>query len=288
MAAAAVAAITIVACGRLSGIPPGGTAIVSPPASALVPWQGFPADQHPRPIVWLGNFSPTNGFSTGDGKIALMCSRFALGSPLPKNLPNHAVATWTDGTKGSYPGISAADALAAISRAKTDMPASQCTATPPLVISGARLGTFDFYTDRGKAHMTAWLFSAMGANGELAYPALAPTAFWKGGMVVQPGNGAAAVSANGRSLTWTFFGAPDTSGACGADYKGVVAESATAVAVALQEISHTTPGSQIACPAIAQERSVTVTLANPLGGRVVVDAAGNAVSVCPAPFHRGC
>ena len=284
LAAGAVAVLSIVACGPAPG---GATPVVSPPTSALVPWQGFPASQHPRPIVWLGNASPANGFDPGDAKIAFFCGKFTLGSTLPKNLPSPAVATWTDGARATYAGISAAGALAAIARAASGMSASDCAAVAPLVVSAARLGTFDFDTDRGKARMTAWLFTAAGASGEVAYPALAQTAFWSGGMSVQSSKGGAGLSADGLSLTFTFEGSPDVPGPCGADYKGVVAESSAAVAVAVQEISHAGPN-DIACPAIAQERSVTVILASPLGGRVVVDASGDAVTVCPEASAKAC
>ena len=165
---------------------------------------------------------------------------------------------------------------------------SQCNAIPPLVINAARLGTFDFETDRGKAKMTAWLFTATGVNGELAYPAIVASAFWTGGMMAQAGNGSAAISVDGSSLTFTFYGAPAEPGPCGADYKGVVAESRNAVAVAMQAIPHAAPNENVACPAVAQERVVTVTLASPLAGRVLVDASGYAVPVCLAALKGIC
>src|SRR6267378_161974 len=112
LAAAAVAALSMIACGKGTG---GGTPVVTPPASALIIWQGFPAGQQPRPIVWIGNSSP-NGFSTDGGKIAAMCSKFALGSTLPKSLPGQTTVIWPDGTKAIYSGITAAQALAAMSR----------------------------------------------------------------------------------------------------------------------------------------------------------------------------
>src|SRR5438093_1369076 len=145
----AMVALSAIGCGS----PGSGTVpIVTPPNSALVSWQVFPAGQYPRPIVWLANYSPANGFSSGDGKIALM-----------------------------------------------------------------------------------------------------PGACWKGGLVSQSGNGGAGVSTDGRSLVWGFAGTPSVAGPCGADYKGVVAESPSAVAVALQVIPHASPGDLVACPAIAQE-----------------------------------
>ena len=280
-----LAAFTALACGQAPSLV---TPIASPPSAALVPWEAFGADHHPRPIVWLGNGSPENGFGTNEGKIAAMCSRFVLKGSLPKNLPPQAVATWTDGTTASFAGTSAGEAFAAMSRPNPEMVAADCAYVPPLVINAVRLGTFDFLTDRGTAQMTTWLFRAIGVNGEFAYPALPPSAFWKGGMTAPSGNGGATVSADGLSLTWSFGGAPENAGPCGADYKGLVAESHTAVAVSVQAFPHASPGAPIACPAIAQMRSVTVKLTSPLGGRVVVDSSSAAVTVCPAALQRGC
>jgi len=59
-----------------------------------------------------------------------------------------------------------------------------------------------------------------------------------------------------------------------------VTERSCAIAVTIQATSHATPGDLIACTAIAAERSVTVKLSQPLGGRVVADVDGKAVAVC--------
>ena len=39
---------------------------------------------------------------------------------------------------------------------------------------------------------------------------------------------------------------------------------------------------------VEQERTVTVGLQAPLGGRIVVDAGGYVVPVCPAAVGAGC
>jgi hypothetical protein len=281
-----LSALTVFACGQVPG-GGGRTPIVSPPVSALVLWQGFPADKNPRPIVWLGNSSP-NGFSSDGGKIAAMCSKFVLGSALPKNLASQAIASWVDGTKVVAKSISAAQAMTLMAKPAPGMAASDCASVNPLVISSAHLGSFEFDTDRGKAKMTAWLFGATGVMGEFAYPALAPTAFWKGGLTGTSAGYGATLGADGRSLTYRFWGSPDRPGPCGAAYKAVLAESTSAVAIALQVIPNAAPGAPVACDAMAQERFVEVQLASSLGGRVVVDAAGEAIAVCPGSLSKGC
>jgi hypothetical protein len=157
-----------------------------------------------------------------------------------------------------------------------------CATVKPLVITGARFAKSEYVTDRGTAQIDSWLFSVRGVSGELSYPALAASAVWNADMTRGLPDRGSVVSSDGRTLTFSFYGAPSEPGPCGADYKGVVAESNVAVAIALQETSHAQPGVPVACDAIAQFRSVDVTLASVLGGRVVLDADGNVTPVCPS------
>jgi hypothetical protein len=275
----ATMAVALAACGQFGSSAAVPTPI-SPPTGALTAWASFPAGAQPRPIVWLANPSPANGYGTGANKLAAYCYKYAISSTLPPTAPATGSVLWPDGTSATFPGISAADALADLATPRTPVQDPQCSSYPPVVISGARLGSFVFVTDRGKALMNAWLFSAIGVDGELAYPAIAPDAFWTGGQLANYGNNSAVLSVDGRSLTYTFYGAPSDPGPCGADYRAVVAESRSAVAIALQEMPHATSGS-VACPAVAEQRSVVVALIQTLGGRVVIDALGNVLLVCP-------
>jgi hypothetical protein len=274
---AAVLLVLVAACGALpgSGAPPA----VSPPTAALAAWQSFPADRVPRPIVLLARgFSPSVHGFPGGGKIAAICNKFALGGQLPTEVPAQALATWPDGTNVTYLAISATDAYNAMSNAPTAQ--TGCDSVAPLVVTGARFADSTVETDRGSAQMSSWLFTATGVDGELSYPALPSSAFWdnKGS-----GSGSGAtVSRDGLMLTIGFYGAPAGNGPCDANYSAVVAESTSAVAVAMQEIPGQQQSGQFICPLVAQLRTVPVTLARPLGGRVVVDASGNPMPVCPA------
>lgn len=83
-----------------------------------------------------------------------------------------------------------------------------------------------------------------------------------------------------RTLTVQFFGAPSGTGPCTASYTATQAASRVAVAVAVKEHAH---GGSAACAAVGYMRQVTMALAAPLRGRVLVDAAsGVAVTVLPA------
>src|ERR1700692_1614622 len=144
----AIAVVALAACGQL-----GGNAVVqtpiSPPTGALTAWAAFPADQKPRPIVWLSNPSPANGYASGAAKLSAYCNKYTLGLVLPTTVPDRATANWPDGTSATYRGISASAAFARLIADMTHNQDPQCSSYGSLVISGARLGTFDFVTDRG-------------------------------------------------------------------------------------------------------------------------------------------
>ncbi|MDQ6728307.1 MAG: hypothetical protein M3066_19415 [Actinomycetota bacterium] len=76
-----------------------------------------------------------------------------------------------------------------------------------------------------------------------------------------------AVSADGLALTITYFSGPPP---CSLDDGLSVAESAASVRVTIFERdgSNGQP-----CPAIAQQKTTTVSLASPLGARMVIDGA---------------
>jgi hypothetical protein len=274
-----VALFLLAACGAVSGT---GAAYPSPPTSALVPWRSFPATQVPRPIILFWDVRPTGGgYTSGDGKIAGFCNKYTLSAALPGQVPAHAVATWPDGTSATYSPISASSAFFAMSHAPTAMQSQDCARVAPLDITGVRFGTAEIATDRGTATMSAWLFTAAGVMGDLPYPALPQSAFWNGSLTGLSLGEGATVSPDGHTLTFRFTGAPATAGPCGADYSGAVAESSSAVAVAVLAIPHESSGGPVACLAIGAMRTVTVSLAAPLGGRVVLNASGDAVMACP-------
>jgi hypothetical protein len=253
---------------------------VSPPTQALLGWTTFPADQTPRSVVLVGNNSPTAGFANNeDAKMAAMCHKMTAAITPSEVVPTAANVTWSSGLKASYPSISAAGALAAMKQPAQGA-SPFCPGVQPLVATAVRWGSYELPTDRGRAQIDSWLFTMDRISGEIAYPALAPSAVWNADMSkasVAPGS---TLSADGLTLTFGFAGAP-ASGPCGSDYRGVVAESRTAVAIALQATPHSAPNANNACQAIAQIRHVDVSLASPLGGRVVLDASGNFAPVCP-------
>jgi hypothetical protein len=231
-------------------------------------------------MLLVGTNTPTDGFANNeDAKMAALCQKLTAAIKPSKTIPATANVTWSSGMQAGYPAISAATALAAMIQPGSWPATSPCNVVHPLVATAVRWGAADLPTDRGRAQVDSWLFTMSGMSGEIAYPALAPSAVWNADMskgYVTPGS---IISPDGMTLTVRFDGEVAT-GQCGADYRWVVAESPTAVAIAVQAIPHSTDP-KLACPAVAQKRQVDVTLASPLGGRVVLDATGNFTSVCP-------
>ncbi len=281
---ALVAIALVLGCGTLEG-PRTGT--ISPPTDALARWKDFPADRVPRPIVLLDDFLAGQAFDTGEAKLAAVCGKFAMSVPFPAEVPHQAEASWPDGTKYTYPAVSARDAFGAM-QGGPGASSPDCSTVAPLPLTAARFGPAAFTTDRGKAQISAWLFKATGARVELAQPAVPKTSIWGGGVTDAWIGDTATVSPDGRVITYTFVGAAPPDQPCGAGYTGVVAESNHAVAVAVQSSPGRVVGGGNACPAIGYLRTVTIQLAGPLGGRVLVDASAHVVAVCPEAVRAGC
>lgn len=279
-----VVLVTALACGgQAAANPP-----PKPPTTAVAAWQGFPVDQVPRPIVLFWDLLPAGGgFASNAAKIAGSCNKFVPGAALPSGPPGQAIATWADGVTATYPGMPAADAVAARSHPPPGVRSQDCTSVPALVLNGARYSTIKFKTDRGTATMSAWLFTSPMVDGDLSFPALPLSAYWADG-TSSPAQETATMGADARVVKFKFSGAPSTAGPCGADYKSVIAESVSAAAIALWAIPHATSNGPAACPAIAEQRTLTVTLASPLGARVLADSAGAAVAVCRETAAAGC
>ena len=275
---AAVLVAMVTGCGQLQGPR---TGAVSPPSDALARWQTFPTDQVPRPILILSDTSGPSSYSSVEAKDAGQCGKFALTTHLSTAVPDGAQVTWADGTVKVYPAISPSDAYTSMTRSLASRAPALCSSVAPIAVSAVQLLAAPFATDRGPADMYSWRFTVAGAEDGIAYPALAPSAYWGGGLSRRSIGGAATVTKDGRHLTFTFVGGP-TDGPCAVDYIGVVAESPHAIAVAVQSNPGRTQAGPQGCSLVGNLRMVAVELASALGGRVLVDASGGVVPVCPA------
>jgi hypothetical protein len=173
--------------------------------------------------------------------------------------------------------MTATEAFAALTSGPIDPDITYCAAAQPMVVTGVHLGTNPFGTDRGIAEISAWIFTVAGMTGDLAYPAVVPPAIWGDGKSRGKGYKTTA-GTDAHTLSYTFYGDPSM---C-ADYTAAVAESSTAVAIAVRAVPGGSPQSGACQAPRPVMRSVTVKLASAVIGRVVVDAKSNALWLCPA------
>jgi hypothetical protein len=157
------------------------------------------------------------------------------------------------------------------------MPA-QRTGTP-LPVTGVSLGSFRFTTDRGPLTLPAWLFTVRDGLGPFAVVALARQAFRGYDEQLLGADGPVRISADGRTLTVPVpQGASCTSGSPPAPQAEAL-ESTNAVAVGPAPVSPSPQPTDCVLPAYLRLVDAQVTLAAPLGGRVLVDGNGNPYQV---------
>ncbi|TQM83091.1 hypothetical protein FHX81_5506 [Saccharothrix saharensis] len=241
---------------------PGTYTQTATPAPPTPPPTDFPVHAVPRPIVlfapklvtveWVG--SEEEKLSQGHGY------RFTGVEP-PTPGPTSVVLP--DGP-ATFPLIDARDALAAMSAGARE--------GDPVEIVGAEPGTATFTTDRGPLDLPAWLFrSSFGSR--LAWPAMTPDAFWKQG-AEHVGTHHAKTS-DGVRLE-VELGAPETPcrGQEPSTKEPVVTETETAVVVGVRTIGVV---GECARTAVYRPRYYPVTLAEPLGARVLVFEGDNSI-----------
>lgn len=267
--AAAVAVALLAGCAdRAPSVPGHGAGRLR---QVLRAWSAFPANATPRPLVLTGPAvaDPVSGFPSGEAKLAYLEGAFRM----PAALPSGPAAA------AGFQLITAREAAGVLKSIAGKGP----PVTTRLTVTGVRLGTAVFDTDRGPRQLPAWLFGLAGVRDPAGVLAIARSRIFtpRG----RPANGRpfvadARLGRGGRTLTVQFYGAPSGTGPCSASYTLNRAFSPTAVAVAVQE--HKRDGTAL-CTAVGYPRRVTVVLPAPLGGRVLVDAAsGVAVTVLPA------
>lgn len=240
---------------------------------------------------------PASGFRDDETKQAFVSGWYALRAVLPSGTPATGTVGFPDGATLTVPLVGAQDAYNALD--KGDPPCLGDPRLPPgpgtdsgpsalpsdgsvgtaaphscvlLTVTGATLGTTTLRTSRGAATVPAWLFTIAGLSEPVARVAVAASAVTP---VPSPSVPPAPqvpglVSAQdltgveGNTLTYRLG-----VGACDTDITPLVYETDHVVVVGG---SVTTP-TEGACIAILKLQPVTVTLAKPLAGRPVVDAA---------------
>jgi hypothetical protein len=282
-----VAALAAAACGSQLAAPPvtphvtpstagqsGPAAFVARARQVTAQWDRSRAARAWRAGLVLMDASdltpvPSKGFSTGPEKLAFMSGHFRLAGVLPAG-PLPGMVRWANGTTLRLPLLSARAAFAELA---AERPCAVPNACGQLTVTGAEPGVVTVRTSRGPASVPAWRFTVAGLGWKVSEVAVARSAF-----VVLPGYGPipsagrntqgvselTAVSGNGRALRLIFFG-----GACDAAWGAYTYESGSTVVVG----SWGRSSANGPCPAVGIGRTARVTLARPLGTRVVLDVA---------------
>jgi len=288
-AAVAVAALAVAACGSQHATPPAGSQ-TTPPAAGRNGPAAFVArarqvtaqwDRSAAARVWrtglvlldasdLTPVPPGAGFRSQQEKDAFGSGHFKLAGPLPAR-PLPGVVRWADGTTLRLPLLTARAAFAELAAQR---PCGGPSACGQLTVTGAQPGLVTVRTSRGLASVPAWRFTVAGLGWKVSEVAAGRNA-----LVVLPGygpipaagqntpgvSGLTGVSADGRTVTLSFTGS-----ACDAAWGAYRYESnGTVVVGSWQKPS----AGNTPCPAVGMFRVGRVTLARPLGTRVILDVA---------------
>ncbi len=288
-AAVLAALVAVVACGSQRAAPPVTTHATTPAAgqdgpAAFVARAQQVTDQWERSAAaraWrtglvlldASDLTPIprdQGFGSQRQKDAFGSGHFSLAGPLPAQ-PLAGLVRWADGSTLRLPLLTAKAAFAELAAQRSCGGPSACD---QLTVTGAQPGVVTVPTSRGLARVPAWRFTV----AELGWP-VSEVAVARSALVVLPGYGpipaaglntpgvneVTAVSADGHTLTLSFVGS-----ACDAAWGAYRYESGgTVVAGSWQRSS---AGSAV-CPAVGIPHTARVTLARPLGTRVVLDVA---------------
>ncbi|MFC7641141.1 hypothetical protein ACFQX6_09215 [Streptosporangium lutulentum] len=191
----------------------------------------------------------------------------AAASELPADSPARADLRWPDGKVSQVPLITAASAYAEFGKSASfieeECPARGCR---PLRVSGAELGEVPLETSRGTVRVPAWLFTVEGVEQKKVHVAVDPSA-----VTARPERAQGDIE---EVMAFDLVaGKPDELllrygyGACDSVHGARAYETDQLVVVDVDE-----EGSSGACLAILKTATITVTLARPLGDRLVLDS----------------
>lgn len=227
----------------------------------------------------IGDWEPANG----ENKAALMAGRIEAPRGLSDVAPGNDKVRWLDGSTVDVRVLSAADTLAALVAAA----GATCDECPSLEVSDAQQATGIVDTSRGAANAPIWVYSIVGSAVKVTRVAVDESVTvrpppWNAN---DPPEGLSIDSATGapdsRKLTVSFIGAPETADKrCGADYTAEAVESDLALVVIIEVHANQAPG---ACQAIGAIRTARVSLAEPLGERVVLEVTQGLPVAVTAP-----
>ncbi|MEV0144673.1 MULTISPECIES: hypothetical protein [unclassified Nonomuraea] len=237
-------------------------------------WQGSAEDRAWREgFVALEVLNPYGWARVGD--IPAWVNRsshngaWRLAAKLPAGSPARADVRWPDGEVTQVPLITAARAYAEFSKPagliEEECPAKGCR---PLRVTGAKLGEVPLETSRGTIQVPAWLFTVEGVEQKKTHVAVDPSAVTARPERVQGSSEEVdafdLVAGKPHELLLRYgYGTCDT-------VHGVRAYETDQLVVV--DVDKENTGAGKVCPAVLGSAKSTVTLARPLGDRLVLDS----------------
>ncbi|MFF4622323.1 hypothetical protein [Nonomuraea jabiensis] len=233
-------------------------------------WDGSAGDRAWRSgFVPLGGLQNPGGWTDPPAWAALSAHNgvWKLAAELPANPLTAARLRWPDGSVSEVPLVTAADAYAGLSKPadfiEEECPAKGCR---PLRVTGAELGETTLATSRGTIRVPAWLFSVKGVGPKYVYVAVAPSAVTARPQAAEGGSeevmGFDLVAGKPRDLLLEYG-----HGSCDRVHGARAYETGKLVVVDVDE-----EGSSGPCNLMLNIARTTVTLARPLGDRLVLDS----------------
>ncbi|MGW4964299.1 hypothetical protein ACWEPL_44380 [Nonomuraea sp. NPDC004186] len=192
-----------------------------------------------------------------------------LAARLPTGSPARAEVRWPDGEVSQVPLITAERAYAEFSKPagliEEECPVKGCRL---LRVTGARLGKVPLETSRGAIQVPAWMFTVEGVEQKKVHVAVDPSAVTarpervQGSVEEVMAFGLVAGKPRELLLRYGY-------GACDTVHGARAYETGQLVVV---DVDEEDSGSGKPCPAILKTATTTVTLARPLGDRLVLDS----------------
>lgn len=224
------------------------------------------------PVGSLTELAGEFGAEGDDLKAAAMSGPLILATALPGAPAGSGSIRWADGTTRSVPVMSAEEALGM--RRPQD-----CGDCGPVTITGARPVTMRVDTTAGPATVPAWEYTLKGTAVRVIHAAVGrsdmvtvvPPSWDPNAPPYGESIESATTRRNSTELTVSFTGARGpASEPCGEDHHAEAIESGNAVIV-IHIIERRHLDGNETCTLIGYTRTETVTLAQPLGERAVLE-----------------
>jgi hypothetical protein len=272
--AVTLAGLVLTGCARSNagGGPAGDDAFATRAQQVAASWQAADKQTWTSGLVPLGDLTivPPDGFPNDATKTAAGNGWYRLDTTLP-SAGADGVVVFADGGRLQVPVVGAAEAYQALATGgePTCAAGDDCGY---LTVTGATLTTATLRTSRGSATVPAWRFTVQEMKDPMVRVAIAPQAISPVPQASVPPMRPTTSLAAAQDLTSITGDRIDYRlgvGACDSDIRPLFYETDTVVVIGG---AVTPPGGGQACISILKLQPVSVTLHDPVGDRVVIDA----------------